>query len=66
MDVSSIDCHSWNVGEDFSSSLYRFLLGLALFLADEEEEAAILLESAGKPRDWFQVCDWGVAWVLCI
>eukprot|EP00927_Polykrikos_kofoidii_P054518 TRINITY_DN48930_c0_g1_i1.p1 TRINITY_DN48930_c0_g1~~TRINITY_DN48930_c0_g1_i1.p1 ORF type:complete len:1180 (+),score=214.83 TRINITY_DN48930_c0_g1_i1:164-3703(+) len=39
--------------KDFANSTYRFFLGLALFLADESEEARLHLESAGKPREWF-------------
>eukprot|EP00435_Cladocopium_sp_Y103_P053579 s274_g17.t1 len=40
--------------EDFSSPTARFYLGLALFLRCRWEEARSYLESAGKPREWFQ------------
>lgn len=40
--------------KDFQDSNHRFFLGLALFLAGEEEESSLLLESVAKPREWFQ------------
>lgn len=40
--------------EDFSSPTARFYLGLALFLRCRWEESRSYLESAGKPREWFQ------------
>jgi len=39
--------------KDISDSCRSFLLGLALFLAGEEDAARPLLESVAKPREWF-------------
>jgi tetratricopeptide (TPR) repeat protein len=39
--------------KNFAEPFFRFLLGLALFLFGETAEAEHLLESAGKPADWF-------------
>lgn len=43
--------------KDFTDPLCRFLLGLALFLADEEAEAMPLLQSVARPRTWFEGVD---------
>jgi tetratricopeptide (TPR) repeat protein len=44
----------WNLHEfDFSNPMYRFFLGLCLFLSDEGQAAKVFFESSGKPRDWF-------------
>jgi len=43
---------SWHA-KDLAEPTYLFLLGLALFLAGEGEEAGPLLQAAGLPRDWF-------------
>eukprot|EP00438_Fugacium_kawagutii_P027119 Skav234325 [mRNA] locus=scaffold3161:59874:69070:+ [translate_table: standard] len=40
--------------DDFSNPTFRFFLGLALFLRCHWEESRLYLESAGKPREWFQ------------
>mmetsp|Transcript_9050 Transcript_9050/g.21671 ORF Transcript_9050/g.21671 Transcript_9050/m.21671 type:complete len:1021 (+) Transcript_9050:45-3107(+) len=40
--------------KDFANPMFRFLLGLALFLRCKFEEGRAYLESSGKPREWFK------------
>ncbi|CAE7206747.1 Cfap70, partial [Symbiodinium pilosum] len=42
------------VDKDFANPMFRFLLGLALFLRCRFDEGRAYLESAGKPREWFK------------
>eukprot|EP00929_Paragymnodinium_shiwhaense_P000240 TRINITY_DN100492_c0_g1_i1.p1 TRINITY_DN100492_c0_g1~~TRINITY_DN100492_c0_g1_i1.p1 ORF type:complete len:1136 (-),score=353.18 TRINITY_DN100492_c0_g1_i1:226-3633(-) len=40
--------------KDFAAAQHRFFLGLALFLSGEPEDGTAYLESAAKPREWFE------------
>lgn len=42
------------VDKDVANPMFRFLLGLALFLRCRFDEGLAYLESSGKPREWFK------------